>query len=229
MQTAARIFASKETRLDLLFLNAGVMAIPAATTTDGYEIQFGTNHMGHALLTELLLPTLLKTAKEPQADVRVICLTSVGHAAATFKGIDFDQLKKPMPWHPSLVRYAQSKLANILFATALAKRYPSLTVVAVHPGMVNTELYRSVVAGLGLNSLMNIVKKAVFTSVDAGVKNQLWAATAKRGKGKGEVMSGVYYTPVSVTGNGSWQSQDEELAERLWVWTQEELKGFIGE
>ena len=155
VQSAVREFASKEDRLDILLLNAGVMALPAGTTSNGYEIQFGTNHMGHSLLTKLLIPTLLKTAAEP-ADVRVVCLSSIGHVTTSWNGIEFGQLKGEMKWYPSLVRYAQSKLANILFARELARRYPAITVVAVHPGVVDTELWRTMFSGwMGLGGLLN--------------------------------------------------------------------------
>jgi retinol dehydrogenase 12 len=227
VRAAAREFADKEDRLDILILNAGVMSLPPGTTSNGYEIQFGTNHMGHALLSKLMLPTLLKTAKEPGADVRVVCLSSIGHISTSWHGIEFGQLKREMKWCPSLVRYAQSKLANILFAKELARRYPQITVVAVHPGVVDTELWRTMFSGwMGLGGLLNAGKKMVYTTVENGAKNQLWGATAKKGVGKGEVKSGEYYTPIGVPGNGSWQSQDMDLARRLWEWTEKELEGY---
>ena len=79
IKRAADEFKSRSDRLDLLINNAGIMAVPWSMTEDGYEIQFGTNHMGHALLTKLLMPTMLKTAEEPGSDVRVINLSSEGH------------------------------------------------------------------------------------------------------------------------------------------------------
>jgi retinol dehydrogenase-12 len=224
VQATAREFTSKEDRLDLLILNAGVMSLPAGTTANGYEIQFGTNHMGHALLTKLLIPTLLETAKDSGADVRVVSLSSIGHVSTSWNGIEFGQLKGEMKWYPSLVRYAQSKLANILFIRELARRYPSITAVAVHPGVVDTELWRTMFSGwMGLGGLLNSGKRIFYTSVEGGAKNQLWAATAKSGEGKGEVKSGEYYTPVGAPGNGSWQSQDMSLAGKLWEWTEKEL------
>lgn len=118
------------------------MATPASTTAEGYEIQFGTNHLGHALLTKLLLPVLIKTAEEEGSDVRIINLTSGGEAFAPKGGIAFDELKSDMASHLTLRRYGQSKLANILFTKQLAKRYPMIKSVAIHPGAVNTELKR---------------------------------------------------------------------------------------
>ncbi|KAK2625374.1 hypothetical protein QTJ16_005743 [Diplocarpon rosae] len=222
VQTCAREFVARESRLDLLFLNAGIMATPAGTTEDGYEVQFGTNHVGHALLTKLLLPTLLSTAREPAADVRVVGLSSVGHLFAPGSGISFPELKTEMQGSTALCRYGQSKLANILFAKGLHERYAEkgITAVAVHPGVVDTELYRSAFSGyFGLGRWLEWGKKFVYTGVQKGALNQLWAAT-------GEVRGGEYYTPVGVTGQGGKWSTDKILADRLWEWTEKELSAY---
>ncbi|KAE8448896.1 hypothetical protein EG329_008692 [Mollisiaceae sp. DMI_Dod_QoI] len=219
VETAAREFSSKEQKLDILFLNAGIMATPAGLTKDGYEIQFGTNHVGHALLTKLLLPTLLKTAEEPGSDVRVICVSSIGHVGAPWSGINFETLKTEMAWTPTMIRYGQSKLANILFIRELVKRYPKILAVSVHPGAVNTELYRSVFSGW--MSSLNFATSGMDT-IEVGAKNQLWAGTARRE----DIKSGEYYTPVGVSGQGSWKSQDMALAAKLWEWTEKELEGY---
>ncbi|RFU30376.1 hypothetical protein B7463_g5929, partial [Scytalidium lignicola] len=235
VQNAARTFLSQSQRLDILFLNAGVMALPPGTTEQGYEIQFGTNHVGHALLTKLLLPTLQHTAKTvPNADVRIISLSSIGHTGAMFHGIEFPSLKTDASKLSTWLRYAQSKLANILFARELARRYPEITSVSVHPGFVSTELYET---WRGQNFLFKawgkLMLKLVFTLVPDGTKGQLWAAVApiaKEGEGKkvkaGEVVNGEYYTPVGVPGNGTGYSRDEALARRLWEWTEKELEEY---
>jgi NAD(P)-dependent dehydrogenase (short-subunit alcohol dehydrogenase family) len=220
VQSAARAFVSKEKRLDVLILNAGIMATPAGTTEQGYEIQFGTNHIGHALLTKLLLPALLETTKQPGADVRVVSLSSAGHAFAPGKGIIFDQLKADMSSTWTLTRYGQSKLANVLFAKELGKRYPQLTAVSVHPGVVNTELYRSTSKWFLVGKFIDAARRWAYTSVQDGAKNQLWAATAEG------VKNGEYYTPVGVLGQGSRLSDDGGLAEELWVWTEREIEGY---
>src|SRR5262249_20169093 len=72
LKPCAQKFLASESRLDILMCNAGIMAVPAGTTKDGYEIQFGTNHLGHAALIKLLLPTLLSTAEQPESDVRIV-------------------------------------------------------------------------------------------------------------------------------------------------------------
>jgi retinol dehydrogenase-12 len=219
VESAAQVFTSKEQRLDLFFLNAGIMATPPGLTKDGYEIQFGTNYVGHALLTKLLLPTLLKTADTSSSDVRVISVSSVGHVFANLTGINFRKLKTEMSWTPTLVRYAQSKLGNILFAREFARRYPQILAVSVHPGVVNTELYRSVF--VGWSSPFRFAQHT-FSTIEDGTKNQLWAGTAKRE----DVKNGEYYIPVAVSGEGSWKSQDMVLASKLWDWTEKELEGF---
>lgn len=200
------------------------MMVPPGLTKDGYEIQFGTNHVGHALLTKLLLPTLLKTTQLPDADVRVVAVSSFGHFFAPSKGIVFDTLKTPMANYMSQTRYGQSKLANILFISELGRRYPSITTAAVHPGIVDTNLYKAVFSGI--MSPIGKIQRYIYTSVEDGAKNQLWAATWKRGTAKGEVTSGQYYTPVGVGGQGTGSATNAKLAGELWEWTEKELKSF---
>jgi len=94
VRSCAAEFAAREQRLDILFCNAGIIRIPPLMTKEGYEIHFGTNYLGHALLCQLLMPTLLRTTQQqPDADVRVIILSSEGHTAAPKNGIDFDKVK----------------------------------------------------------------------------------------------------------------------------------------
>jgi retinol dehydrogenase-12 len=213
-----------------MILNAGIMAVPAGTTEQGYEIQFGTNHLGHALLTKLLLPTLLKTAKLPETDVRIVSLASIGHVVAPFKGILFDQLRSPMDstYTSTMVRYGQSKLANILFVKELSRRYTEMgiTAVAVHPGLVRTDLYEATIQWPVVGRLVGLATNVFWTNVRDGATGQLWAASAPRGEGSGMVRSGEYYAPVGVTGQGSWLSDDMELARRLWDWTEKELESY---
>lgn len=220
----AKEFCSKEQRLDILLLNAGIMMVPPGTTKEGYEIQFGTNHIGHALLTKLLMPTLLKTAEMPGADVRVVAVSSFGHFFAPKEGIPFEGLKSDMATTQKTTKYGISKLSNILFISELARRYPSITAAAVHPGIVDTDLYKSVFSGA--LSAVDKIKGLFYTSVQDGAKNQLWAVTAKKGEAKGEVKSGEYYTPVGVGGQGTALATDQVLAGRLWEWTEKELDGY---
>lgn len=226
VQDAARTFLAKESRLDLLFLNAGIMAAPAATTKEGYEIQFGTNHVGHALLTKLLLPTMLKTAELPGADVRTIWLSSRGHMMPPNPPVQFDKVKSDMSDTMTWKRYGQSKLSNLLYASQLAKRYPQILSVALHPGMVDTPLYQSFFGNSaivqGIMGSLKFVLRGIYLSVEDGAKNQLWAATAPRT----EVTNGAYYDPVGVEGTRSAASRDDKLGEELWEWTEKELAPY---
>lgn len=117
------------------------MATPPALTADGYEIQFGTNHMGHALLIKHLLP-LLETTADGYGDARVVSLTSLGAGIIRDPGIDFGQFKTTMDrgFGAQWTRYGFSKLANILYSQQLAKRHPRITTASVHPGVIKTDL-----------------------------------------------------------------------------------------
>ena len=120
---AAKQFTSQSPCLDTPLCNAGIMAHLPALTSDGYEIQFGTNHIGHALLIKLLLPTLQRTATQLNADVRIVSNTSVGFKAHPASGIAFEYLrtKQEYPLIGHWIRYGQSKLANILYVEELAR------------------------------------------------------------------------------------------------------------
>ncbi|KFY71835.1 hypothetical protein V499_07999 [Pseudogymnoascus sp. VKM F-103] len=224
VQACARAFVAKEDRLDLVFCNAGIMAVPEGVTKEGYEVQFGTNHVGHALLVKLLLPVLQRTVEEVEgADVRVVTLSSVGHHLAPADGIEFAALKGEMGHLSTWNRYAQSKLANRLFAGQLAKRYPGIMSVSVHPGVVATNLYSNFVGDVGLKKMGFWWYKALLSvSVEEGSKNQLWAATSPR---EG-LVPGEYYFPVGILGKGSKQGADEELGRKLWEWTEKKLEGY---
>lgn len=194
------------------------MATPWDTTKEGYEAQFGTNHVGHALFTNLLLPKMIDTAKLPESDVRIVSVSSLGHHMAPKGGIILDQatLKTFTPAQ----LYGQSKLANILFAKALAKRYPKILSVAVHPGFIKTELYSPVKRARWIvNFALSNFGRLVFSDVKFGALNQLWAATAPRK----EVVNGEYYMPVGQGITASKYARDEGLADKLWEWTEEQF------
>jgi retinol dehydrogenase 12 len=129
-------FHSYESQLHILINNAGVMACPKAHTRDGFELQIGTNHMGHFLLTHLLLDLLLQSAP-----ARVINISSLYHIFGRINKNDLNSDKHYWRW----LAYAQSKLANILFTRELARRLEEndITVNALHPGAVNTDLTRN--------------------------------------------------------------------------------------
>jgi NAD(P)-dependent dehydrogenase (short-subunit alcohol dehydrogenase family) len=227
VQAAAKKFTSESDRLDVLMCNAGIMATPASLSKDGYEIQFATNHLGHALLMKSLLPTMLKTAEEPNSDVRIINLSSVAHTTCPSSGIEFHKLKTKNVSYGSFYTpnkwqcYGQSKLANLLYPVELAARYPSIKSVAVHPGFIKTDLHvnegffdRQVVAMMADKWLDQ--KEGAYT--------QTWAATTA----KENLESGAYYEPVGVkTQPRNKQGRDRGLAKKLWEWTERELESWM--
>ncbi|KAH8681719.1 hypothetical protein BX600DRAFT_375194 [Xylariales sp. PMI_506] len=235
VKAAARTFTAAESRLDILILNAGLMGGPVAVTPDGYENTFATNHMGHALLLKLLMPTLLRTASGDGdaggSDVRVVFLSSKGHGFALAPGLAFDTFKDAQSRLPMIHRYIQSKLANVMYAREVARRYATasssssksrpkgITAVSINPGDVNTGLYSSGNLGLKMNVLSAVLLPLIGISVEEGAKNSLWAATSP------DVVSGEYYEPVGVAGKASAFSQNAEMAAKLWDWTQKELEG----
>ncbi|KAF7547707.1 hypothetical protein G7Z17_g7535 [Cylindrodendrum hubeiense] len=219
IKKASQKVLSESDRLDILMLNAGIMAVPPGLTKDGYEIQFGTNHMGHALLTKLLLPILEKTAEnDTQADVRIVALSSYGHTYALRGGCHFDTTKTTADSLGAYGRYYQSKLANVLWVRQLAKLYPQFTVAAIHPGVVRTQLMEGATASPTIVRVLARVGNMLLTPVEKGAKNQVWASVAK------DVKSGEYYEPVGVGGLASDDGKDDGLAKKLWDWTEEELK-----
>ncbi|KAL9565715.1 hypothetical protein ACKAV7_009897 [Fusarium commune] len=219
IREAAKVFTQESDRLDILLLNGGIMSVPPGTTDDGYEIQFGTNHMGHALLTKLLLPTLLQTA-DKGADVRVTVLASSAHQYAPPEGIKFDTLKSQALQMGTITRYGQSKLSNALFAKELAKRYPQLTTTSLQPGLVTTNLANTMSDNSWILRLAwKVTTFFIGVDVPTGTLNQLWASTSK------DVVSGTYYEPIGRTGLGKPHTNDGALAAKLWDWTEKELEG----
>ncbi len=226
VKTAADKVISENDRFDVLINNAGIMAHPHATTEDGYEIEFGTNHMGHALLTRLLLPLMQRTASQPGSDVRVVNVSSAGHMMVTGSGIHFDKLKTPMDDTNPGMLYGQSKLANVLHARELARQHPEILTTSVHPGRVETNLTNVMFDVNGINGRFQRVFDSLAgqLTVQQGALTQIWAATWKRD----EVKNGSYYVPAGKENAGSKRSRDAELAKKLWVWTEGELvaKGY---
>lgn len=222
---AVQVFTSKEKRLDILMNNAGIAFYPAKMTSDGFEIHWGTNFLGHALLTHLLIPTLKHTAAIPNSDVRVINVSSHGHTRTPPQGVDFHNLNTPMVRIGSSRCYGQSKLAIILFTVAMARHLPEVKTVAVNTGPVATPILRGAqqhhphLAAVGA-----VFMKYLFRSVQEGVKSQLWCSVAATAR------SGEYYDPVGKPGARSELSKDGEFAETIWEYTGRVLKqhAFLG-
>lgn len=118
--------------------------------------------------------------------------------------------------------YGQSKLANILYASELARRYPKITAVSIHPGVVSTGLVGNL--GFAGRLVVYVSQLGKLITPAEGAYNQLWAATGK--KGEGGVVSGGYYIPIGVPGTHRTESNNQKLAEELWKWTQKELEAY---
>ncbi|CAG5145401.1 uncharacterized protein ALTATR162_LOCUS1705 [Alternaria atra] len=219
-QAADRI-VSENNRIDILMNNAGTTGNPANLTSDGYEIQFGSNYMGPTLFTKLLFPLLQRTAEQPNSDVRIINLSSELFKQAPKEGILFPTLTTPAEELSSVARYGQSKLANYYFSRLCAQKYPNMTSTALHPGVVNTGIWDNLKTRRPvLGTLFSIVCSPFLTSVPEGAKMQLWSSTAP----KSQVKNGAFYTSA---GNGKEYTQailnNDKLANELWDWTEKEF------
>ncbi|KAL9240470.1 hypothetical protein vseg_014684 [Gypsophila vaccaria] len=158
-------YKSSNRQLNLLINNAGIMATPFMLSKDNIELQFATNHLGHFLLTHLLLDTMKKTARESGREGRIVNVSSEAHRFAYPEGIRFDKLNDQSSYQ-SWRAYGQSKLANILHAKELTKHLKEegveITANSLHPGAINTNLFRY---NSFVDSLCSKVGKYVLKSV----------------------------------------------------------------
>ena len=199
-QFAARVL-EEEPRLDILINNAGVMACPYTKTEDGFEMQFGVNHLAHFLLTNLLLDRLKEA---PSA--RIVNLSSLAHG---FGKINFDDLNSEKSYG-SWSAYGQSKLANILFTRSLAKRLEGTNIIvnAVHPGSVRTELQRHSFAV----SIMRFFLSIFWKTPEEGAQTSIYCAVSEEMEG----VSGKYLADCKIVKPRTKEATDDEIAERLW-------------
>jgi NAD(P)-dependent dehydrogenase (short-subunit alcohol dehydrogenase family) len=219
-------FRADHDTLDLLLNNAGVMACPQGQTADGFDMQLGTNHLGHFALTAELLPALRKAA-EGGSDVRIVNLTSRGHMRG---GMNFDDPHFRTRPYDKFEAYGQSKSANILFTVELEKRLASAGIhsFAVHPGVIATELSRH----LSRDDFKAMASRApagalTLKSIPAGAATSVWAATSPDLAGLG----GRYLEDVGIaepadearTQGVAPHAIDADVAERLWAWSEDQI------
>ncbi|KAL3450775.1 hypothetical protein BJX65DRAFT_270130 [Aspergillus insuetus] len=222
VRSCARQFLDENPRLDVLMCNAGIIRMTPGTTADGYEVHFGINYLGHALLVRLLVPMLLRTVKketEAEADVRIVVVSSEGHVFAAERGVEFDDVKTDCASMSYSARYGQSKVALIGLMKHLSRQYPQIKTVAIHPGRILTGMARSLQRESLLAWLTKPIAPFFCVPVATGIRNHLWAATSP------DVVSGSYYEPVGVPGTMSAVAKDEAFNKRLQEWTDEALKG----
>ena len=207
------------------------MACPFGLTKDGIESQFGTNHVGHFLLTRTLMPCLLKAGQ----GARIVNVSSVAHVDTPPKGIDFEALEKNdekamSNWQ----RYAVSKLSNIHFTHELNKRYGDKGIYAnsLHPGFVRTELLRGPFGqgffGRLMQNITTVMSMPVSIDAPRGALTSLYLATSKEVEEKG--IKDRYYTPLAKDSPEQLTdvAKDYDMASKLWTFTESLLqsKGF---
>jgi NAD(P)-dependent dehydrogenase (short-subunit alcohol dehydrogenase family) len=218
-------FAARSAPLDLLINNAGVMALPKRElTVDGFERQFGTNHLGHFALTGLLMPQLLAAAAP-----RVVTVASLAHRSGK---IEFDNLQGERSYSPRGA-YSISKLANILFARELDRRARAagsrLLSLPVHPGVSRTSIIENGMAPTGVKAMViGVVSSLVMQSDEAGALPTLFAATSPDAHG-GEYIGPdgfmeIKGSPVVVQPRAN--GLDTATGEKLWA-VSEELTGVV--
>ncbi|WMV20563.1 hypothetical protein MTR67_013948 [Solanum verrucosum] len=200
--------------LNLLINNAGIMATPFTLSKDKIELQFATNHVGHFLLTNLLLDTMKKTARESRKEGRIVNVSSRRHKFSYNEGIRFDKINDQSGYN-GLSAYGQSKLANVLHANELARHLKAegveITANSLHPGAIATNLFRqhSIISGI-----VDVIGKHVMKNVEQGSATTCYVALHPDVKG----VSGKYYADCNIA-EASPQANDAGLAKRLWDFT----------
>jgi NAD(P)-dependent dehydrogenase (short-subunit alcohol dehydrogenase family) len=212
----AEWFLATHDRLDILINNAGVMFTPLGRTTEGFELQLGTNHLGPFLLTALLAPALRAAAPS-----RVVNLSSVAHEFSDIDWEDPNYLSRP---YDKFEAYGQSKTASILFTRELDRRLGPEGVHsnAVHPGAIPTELLRY----MGPDDFIAIRKRTGATgppppgslkTVETGAATTVWAAVAPDFADRG----GMYLSDCEISDGDAPYTRDEAAAARLWSLSEE--------
>ncbi|XP_076146240.1 retinol dehydrogenase 12 isoform X1 [Alosa pseudoharengus] len=197
----AELINKEEKQLNILINNAGVMLCPYSKTADGFEMQIGVNHLGHFLLTFLLLDLIKRSAP-----ARIVNVASVAH---TWGGIQLDDINSEKGYNARRA-YGQSKLANILCTRSLARRLQGsgVTVYSLHPGVVRTELWRHLSAPVRL--AVRVFSACTKTS-SQGAQTSIYCAVDPAL----EEESGGYYSDCAPA-RCSRAARDDEMAERLW-------------
>ncbi|XP_063044883.1 retinol dehydrogenase 12-like [Engraulis encrasicolus] len=205
---ATDVLATEE-RLDILINNAGVIC-PKRQTEDGFEMQFGVNHLGHFLLTNRLLPILKKSTPS-----RVVNVSSLAHEKGK---INFDDINQEKDYDP-IKSYQQSKLANVLFSRELAKRLEGsgVTVYSLHPGVIITEIFRHLSEimtpwkRMYWGALITVLTPLIFKSTNQGAQTTIYCAVEESIANT----SGLYYSDCAPK-QPAPQACDDEAAKRLW-------------
>jgi len=222
VRTFANSFLAEFDQLNILIANAGVMCPPLQRTEEGFELQFGTNHLGHFVLVCKLVPALINASSS-----RVVMVSSAGHR---FGDINFDDINYNNRPYEKWPAYGQSKTANILFTVELNRRLSKkgVTANALHPGAIMTDLSRHLTKAdmEGLDDVSPGEGEIHWKSVQAGAATSVWAATAPELEGKG----GLYLEDCQISSPISSAEEpigfapyaiDPASARRLWTLSEE--------
>lgn len=215
VRRAAHDVMARHDRIGLLVNNAGVMYTPFERTRDGFELQFGTNHLGHFAFTVQLAPALVAGAP-----ARIVNLSSAGHRSSDIDWDDPNYERRP---YDKFESYGQAKTANILFTVELERRLAPIGVhaYAVHPGMIVTELarymsrddLRELRSRIETSATASGVAPPAYKSVPQGAATTVWACTAGELAGRG----GLYLADCAPSANVAPWAIDPDAARRLWT------------
>ncbi|GLJ40517.1 hypothetical protein SUGI_0835720 [Cryptomeria japonica] len=205
--------------LNILINNAGIMFCPFKLSEDGLEMHFATNHIGHFLLTNLLLDNMKKTAKETQVEGRIVNLSSIAHMLTYKDGMRFNRINDQSGYSDKKA-YGQSKLANILHAYELSRRLKEegahVTVNSVHPGFIMTNLMRY---SMTLMRFLKFFSGFLWKNVSQGAATTCYVALHPDLKG----VSGKYFSDCNEATPSPF-GRDKDLAKKLWEFSTKLVK-----
>ncbi|CAH9114163.1 unnamed protein product [Cuscuta europaea] len=200
--------------LNLLINNAGIMALPFTLSRDNVELQFATNHVGHFLLTNLLLEKMKHTARESQKEGRIVIVSSEAHRYPYKEGIRFDKINEKESYSPWYA-YGQSKLANVLHANELDRHLKEervdITANSLHPGAITTNLFRHLSF---IHGAVNSIGKYLLKNIPQGAATTCYVALHPQVKG----VSGEYFSDSNIAKQSS-HAKDPGLAKKLWAFS----------
>lgn len=207
----AKEFIALNIPLNILINNAGIMFCPFQLSEDGIELQFATNHLGHFLLTNLLLDKMKETAKNSGIQGRIVNLSSVAHIHTYWEGVLFDHINDPTKYSDKKA-YGQSKLANILHANELSRRLraegANITANSLHPGLIMTNLMQHTYF---LMRFLKFFSSYLWKTVPQGAATTCYVALHPQLEG----VTGKYFSDCN-EGSSSAYGRDEGLAKKLW-------------
>ena len=213
VKTLGTALAEDYPKIDIVILNAGIMACPLSRTKQGFEQQIGVNHIGHFYLTEFLLPSL-KAAGTPEHPARLVAVSSLAH---TFGAIDLEDLNYETRKYGAWAAYGQSKLANILFVKELVRRMEeekaNVLAYSLHPGSIMTNLSRHLGVMDAITRFLAPVIRLLTRNIEQGAATSIVAATAEG------LPNGCYLSDCKVA-KPTAKGEDMEMAKKLWEKTE---------